>query len=104
MNVIDNAIRKAEGRLKHAANLIASLAKSALTQRTGTPSSPGEYPAKQTGELSQSIVVSDATDGDLNGYDIALTAEHAKYLAGSRKLLGSIMAESLSEIEGIIKR
>lgn len=93
-----NIKRIVDRRLMLAAELLASNARSSFTQKSGTPSSPGEYPAKQTGELAESISVTEIQ----NGYNVRINAEHAKYLS-DRKLLLDVWEESKAEIMGIVK-
>lgn len=102
----DQIMRMAENRIRSqlakAARRLASEAESRLTSKTGEPSEPGEYPAKQTGELANSIRVDESREGDTFEARVSLTADHAKYLAGSRKLIGSAAEEIRPELERIM--
>lgn len=99
MTLAENRMRS---QLGIAARRLASEAESRLTSRTGDPSRPGEYPAKQTGELANSIRIDESRDGDTLIATVSLTAEHAQYLDDSRKLLGSVLAETEPEIQRIM--
>lgn len=74
-----------------------------LTAKSGTPSSPGEYPARQTGELANSIESKRTGSGRENiEIEFSLTAEHAKYLT-DRKLLDDVMEEIRPQLDEIWK-
>lgn len=97
------AKRQMQSRMETASRRITSEAKQRLTAKSGTPSSPGEYPAKQTGKLSESIRHSVKVNADTIEAKIELTADYAEYLAPTRNLMGSVQGEIESEILNILK-
>lgn len=88
-------------RVRHAANLLENEATKAFSRKQGTPSKPGEYPAKQTGKLVGSVEITEE-DGGLTA-DIGPRAEYADDLADmGRKMMGSVFAENRTSVERIM--
>jgi hypothetical protein len=96
---ISDLDRTIANRLKMAAELLASQTKSAFTRKSGTPSEPGEFPAKQTGKLANSVNA--VQDGD--GWKVTTDVEYAKYLkASGRKMISDAYRENAAQIRRIM--
>src|SRR6056297_1532407 len=90
--------KKMRARAIKAARLVQRNAKKRLSEKKVVPRSlPGEYPRMETGKLTQSVETFASTDG--LEYDIAPTAEYAKYLMDmDRKMMPEVLAESAKEV------
>lgn len=70
--------------------------------KSGPPSNPGEYPARQSGRLVESIVVRESTDG--LSANVGPEADHAKYLkASGRRMMRDVLGETRRELLSILK-
>lgn len=100
MSVINDVRRIAQQRALSTVSLVESGAYNRLTQRSGTPSRPGEYPSKQTGQLAGSIESAIQTDGNGITMTVEVTAPHAKYLS-DRKMMTDVVEELRTQIDRI---
>ena len=88
-----------DAALKAGAEEFASLLKKNLTRKSGTPSSPGEYPAKQTGELVNSIAIERRRVGNAVSYSVSVDAGYAEPLEAIRPFFQRTIDENEQRIE-----
>lgn len=74
-----------------------------LTRKTGTPSNPGEYPAKQTGELVQSIRRRRRVGNKIE-HSVAVEARHAEILEKVRPFFKRTITESKDRVLAAMAR
>jgi len=65
-----------------------------LTKKSGVTSSPGEFPAKQSGDLVGSIQINRRRVGDSVSYQVKMTADHAEAVDKVRPFFERTLNES----------
>ena len=90
--------------LKAGAKELAGSLKKNLTKKSGVPSEPGEYPAKQSGELVKSISVDRRRVGKSVSYEVSVDAEYAEPLEAIRPFFQRTVDENEQRIEDAMDR
>jgi hypothetical protein len=75
-----------------------------LQKKSGTPSNPGEYPAKQTGELVGSIERIRRRVGRKVEHEVRVTAPHASIVEKIRPFFNRTIREGRQQILAAMER